>query len=191
MRRKRSVDRGLVLTVPRTSITSVAKAATTAGTGLFLTHSLNNFPGVGDITSLFQEFKIQSIKLTFRLVNAPNNNAAFPTLYIAPQRFSFVQPGTVPTSVQDVWQFKDLKTYQFGPTALSFSHTYMPHYSLDVNNQALSTGEVRKAGWLGAAANAVNHASAVYWIDRYDTPTNNSHTIELETVLVIKCRGTK
>jgi hypothetical protein len=177
--------------VSRVSITSVAKAATTAGTGLYLTHSLNNFPGVGDITSLFQEFKIQSIKLTFRLVNAPNNNAAFPTLYIAPQRFNFVQPGAVPTSVQDVWQFRGMKTYQFGPTALSYSQTFTPHYSLDVNNQALSTGEVRKAAWLGAAANAVNHASAVYWIDRYDTPTNNSHTIELETVLVLKCRGPK
>lgn len=191
MRRKRSVDRGIILTIPRTTITSVAKAATTAGTGLFLTHSLNNFPGVGDITSLFQEFKIQSIRLTFRLVNAPNNNAAFPTLYIAPQRFSFVQPSTVPTSAADVWQFKGMKTYQFGPTNLSFSQTYMPHYSLNVNNQALAQGEVRKASWLAAGANSVNHASAVYWIDRYDTPTNNSHTIELETVMVLKCRGPK
>lgn len=190
-KRRMRRSKGLELTLSRTTITSVPKAATTAGTGLYLTHQIANFPGASDITSLFQEFKVQSIKLRFRLVNAPNNNAAFPTLYIAPQKFFFTSLPVAPSASSEVWQFRGLRTYQFGPNALEFSCTYVPHYSLDVNNQGLAQGEIRRAGWLAAGATAVNLASAVYWIDRYDTPTNNSHTIELEAMVVLRCRGTK
>lgn len=183
--RRVKIPRG-VLMVERVGITTVPKAATTAGGGLYLNHQLNNFLGASDITSLFQEYKIDKIRLTFRLTNAPNNNASFPTLYIAPQSFNYL--GAAPASSGEVWQFKGLKSYQYGPSALSFSEDYFPTYAHDVNTSA-GIGNVVRAGWLSVGASAIQHMSAVYWIDRYDVPTNNSHNIELEAKLFVSCKN--
>ncbi len=174
-------NNSIVLT--RKFITTRGKLA--ADTGTYLGFSLSQFVD-SDIQSVFTDYRIKSIKLSWLLVNAPNNNANFPTLYVAPQHIS-LSP-TAPTNRDEVIQYKNVKHYQYGPSNVMFEHTYVPYVPIDANT---SGRKFERSPWLSTLSNIVPHYVAVDWLSRYNSATDSSHTIELIVSAVIECRGTR
>jgi hypothetical protein len=168
----------------RKFITTRAKVG--ADTGTYLGFNCSQFLN-SDIVSTFQEFRIKSLRLSWVLVNAPNNNANFPTLYVAPQHISLGNP----TSRDEVIQYKGVKHYQFGPANLEYSQTYVPYVPL-LNNSSASAGrQFQRSPWISTVTDLVTHYVAVDWLSRYNAAPDSSHTIELIVSAVIECRGTR
>lgn len=161
------------------------RAKTAADTGSYLGFSASQFLD-SDIQSTFTDYRIKSIRLSWVLVNAPNNNANFPTLYCAPQHIA-LSP-TAPTNRDEVIQYKDVKHHQFGPSNLQYEKTFVPWVPLDAN--AVGRRFVRSP-WLSTQSNIVPHYVAVDWLSRYNSAADSSHTIELIVSAVIECRGTR
>jgi hypothetical protein len=92
------VQRAIVLT--RTKVA--------ADTGQYSSIRLVDFPSVSDFSSLFQYYRITKVSYTYTLVNAPNNNATFPTLYVAPQVYA---TSGAPSSRDEVMQYQGLQIF--------------------------------------------------------------------------------
>jgi hypothetical protein len=184
MRSKRSAKSANSIVFTRKFITTRAKTA--ADTGTYLSFNLSQFVN-SDIISTFTEFRIKSLKLSWVLVNAPNNNANFPTLYVAPQHIALGNP----TSRDEVIQYKDVKHYQFGPANLEFSQVYAPWVPVLNNTTAAAGRQFQRSPWISTVTDLVPHYVAVDWLSRYNSAPDSSHTIELVVSAVIECRGTR
>jgi hypothetical protein len=174
---------GNFITIERELIAPISKLA--ADSGLYRSFTLAQFPD-SDIVSMFQEYKIKKIRLSWMLVNAPNNNADFPTLYTAPQHH--FASGAPPSSRDEVIQYKGIKHVQFGPANVMYSHTYVPFVPLD----ASTTGKhFVPAPWLSTTTDTVPHYTSVEWISRYNSTSSPTHTLELIAHVVVEARGTR
>jgi len=157
---------------------------TPADTGNYRAFALNGFP-TSDITSMFQEYRIRSITLTYALVNAPNNNASFPSLFVAPQH---IFSSTLPTSRDEVIQYRGSQAYQFGPSRVMYTRKFTPYVSLD----ASTTGrKFVPSPWLSTSSDAVPHFTNVEWISRYNSTSDPTHSLELWAHAVVDCRYTR
>lgn len=184
--RNRRQPGGEVHKLRRMFVQNINKVAADSGT--YYRSILADFPGASDITSLFTDYKITKLRYTIRLVNAPNNNANFPTLYFAPQ--SYVYNGSSPSSASEVFQFKNLRTFQFGPSNLSTKLTVRPRVSVDVNN-LVNSGIPMASPWLNTANNSVPHIGIVWWISRYNSTTDTTHQLELQVDAWISARNSR
>jgi len=163
----------------------VTRAKTAADTGTYLGFSLSQFND-SDILSTYTDYRIVELQLTWMLVNAPNNNANFPTLYCAPQHISLAP--TAPTTRDEVIQYQGVKHHQFGPSNLVFSQRYQPWVPVDAN----TAGRMFvKSPWLSVLSDIVPHYCAVDWLSRYNSAPDSSHTIELVVRATIDVRGTR
>lgn len=168
--------------VERQLIQNIPKVA--SDTGNFRSYNLSQFPDA-DIVSLFQEYRIKSVTLTWMLVNAPNNNASFPTLYVAPQH---IFTGSPPANRDEVIQYRGIQTYQYGPSRIVYKRKFIPFVPLD----ASTTGKkFVSSPWLSTTTDTVPHYTDVEWISRYNSTTDPTHTIELLAHAVIECRHTR
>lgn len=185
-RPKRRVPRSISnneIILHRRSVGSVAKTA--SDTGYAYNLNLSDF-NASDILSLFSEYKIISMKVTHLLVTSPNAVASFPRLHIAPRGFSV----TNPISRAEVLQYNGLSEFQFGPTAIRHTRRFVPYVWTDVVTTASGTGKrVDRSPWIATDSDTVRHNYAVTWIDRYNTTTDNTHTIELLIDVVLAVRG--
>jgi hypothetical protein len=182
--KKSRVPRSLAdqqIVLHRRVIETVTKAAADAGYAYSLTLSDLN---ASDILSLFSEYKITSVTATHQLVNAPNNNATFPRLHIAPRGFSV----TNPVNRNEVLQYNGLQQFQFGPAAISYKHKYVPYVWIDAVSTAGTGKEVVRSPWIATDSDTVRHNYAVTWMDRYNTTTDPTHTIELLLDVVLIAR---
>lgn len=186
-RRRRSSRTKLSNSIVFTRKFITTRAKTAADTGTYLGFNLSQFVN-SDIISTFSEFRIKSLRLSWVLVNAPNNNANFPTLYVAPQHISV---GIVPTSRDEVIQYKNVKHYQFGPANLEYSQSFSPWVPV-LNNTSVAAGrQFQRSPWISTVTDLVPHYVAVDWLSRYNSAPDSSHTIELIVSAVIECRGTR
>jgi len=183
--RKTKPPTDVLVKFSRSNVVSLAKI--TGDSGAYVQTLLNTYPSVSEVTSLFAEYRIDRVELKFRLVTGPNNNASFPTLYIAPNNWS---SGGVPGSQDEVLQFQGLQTHQFGPSNLTYSRSIRPSYKRDINN-AVGGGEVVKSGFLSTLNSAITHMSFVYWLGRYNSVSDSTHTIDLETKIWLTARRTR
>jgi hypothetical protein len=183
--RKTCVPRSLRsnnIVVERKSFAAIVKSPSDSGN--YRSFLLNSFP-TSDVTSMFQEYRIRSLTLTYALVNAPNNNASFPSLFVAPQH---IFAATLPTSRDEVIQYRGSQAYQFGPSRVSYSKTYTPYVSMDAN----TTGRrFIPSPWLSTSSDAVPHYTNVEWISRYNSTSDPTHTIELWVHALVDCRYTR
>jgi hypothetical protein len=163
------------------------RGKTAADTGTYLGFNLSQFVN-SDIISTFTDYRIKSLTLSWVLVNAPNNNANFPTLYVAPQHIAI---GTAPTSRDEVIQYKDVVHYQFGPANLEFTRKYAPFVPTLNNTTAAAGRQFVRSPWISTVTDLVPHYVAVDWLSRYNSAPDSSHTIELVVSAVIECRGTR
>lgn len=169
------------ITLHRRQIFALGKGTTDGGgTSLIRLSSLN----ASDILSLFSEYRILSATVTHQLVNAPNNNASFPRLHIAPRGFT----NTSPANRDEVLQYNGVKMYQFGPANISVVYKYKPYVWLDA--VGTSTGkQVVASPWLATDSDSVAHNLAVFWMDRYNSTSDPTHTIEVVLDVVLEARG--
>lgn len=170
------------IVVERQIIQTVSKVASDSGN--YRAYALSGFPDA-DIVSMFQEYRIRSIKLSWMLVNAPNNNASFPTLYVAPQH---IFTGSAPTSRDEVIQYRGIRNYQFGPANVTFTKSFTPYVPIDA---ATSGKKFTPSPWLSTTTDAIAHYTNVEWISRYNSTTDPTHTVELLAHAVIECRYTR
>lgn len=173
----KSVERRYVASIPKV----------TSDTGAYNSIIATTFPGSSDFPSLFQYYRIKKLRYTYMLVNAPNNNANFPTLYIAPQ--SVLASGT-PLTRDEVLQYQGVKTHQFGPSNLKVSYDFVPHCNRDIQ-QNLSGGEMVTAPFLNAGNLTIAHFTNVYWLSRYNSTTDSTHTLDLEITAWFELKGTR
>lgn len=163
---------------------TVPVTKSTSDSGFYRSFKLSDFPNT-DIASLFSEYKITKLKIQYLLVNAPNNNATFPTLYIAPQCF---QSGVFPSSRDEVIQYRKSSLFQFGPANVITSYNFKPMVPID----ASSTGKhFVKSPWLSTTDFTVPHYVCVEWLSRYNSTTDPTHSIELVVSATVLCRGTR
>lgn len=176
---------GAEITVHRRFLFAIGKTA--ADTGRVLSTTLNDY-SASELQSVFQLYKISKIKATWTLVNAPNNNANFPTLHLAPQNFTFITPA----SLTEMLQYDKLKIFQFGPNRVQYSHTFTPACLLEASASA-GTGQVIMPGgvpFLSTNNINSNFIFGSYWLARYSN-VDVTHTVELTLDATIKLKGTR
>lgn len=173
------------LSVSRALITTIPKIA--ADSGNYRRVILADFVGNTDILNLYEHYRITKVQYRYFLVNAPNNNATFPTLIVAPQSFQYT--GT-PSSLDEVLQYQRFKLFQFGPNNLSYTITVKPKVSYDLGN-SVGVGHIGEPGWIGTANNSVQHFTVVDWLRRYNSTSDSTHTIDLEVRIWVDCKNTR
>lgn len=177
--------RDTIVSIRRSLVGTVAKVA--ADTGTYTSLRLLDFPGNSDASSLFAQYRISRVELKFILVSAPNNNATFPTLYIAPQ---FYTPSGTPASRDEVLQFEGMQTHQFGPSNLTKTISVKPRLILDVGGQ-IGGGQVVPAGWCSINNTGLQHLGFVHWISRYNSTSDPTHTLDIEYTIHFDGRMTR
>jgi hypothetical protein len=171
------VQRAIVLT--RTKVA--------ADTGQYSSIRLVDFPSVSDFSSLFQYYRITKVSYTYTLVNAPNNNATFPTLYVAPQVYA---TSGAPSSRDEVMQYQGLQIFQFGPANVTKTITTVPSVTFDVGN-LVGGGALMKSPWLSIQNTANQHLTFVDWLSRYNSAGDPTHTIEVQFRVWLDFKGTR
>lgn len=184
--RKGSVPRGLggsnALVLSRQWQADVAKI--TADSGLYRTFQASQFVP-SDLFQVFQRYRFLSVKVEYQLYNQLNNNASFPTLYIAPQQWGEL---AVPTLITEVAQFNQVKTFQFGPSRPTYTQTFKPYVNV------VTVGPGRNpvpSPWLATTGDAVQHMTHVDWLQNYNSTSAPTHTIRLVATAVIEFQGTR
>lgn len=169
------------ITLHRRGIFAVPKPTTDGGaTAVIELSTLNS----SDILSLFSEYRILSVVSTYQLVNAPNNNASFPRLHIAPRGFS----NTAPINRNEVLQYNGVKMHQFGPANISVTHKFVPYVWLDAVGTSVGK-QIVQSPWLATDSDTVKHNFAVNWIDRYNSTSDPTHTLEVILDVILEARG--
>jgi hypothetical protein len=153
-----------------------------ADSGLYRSYSMALFPS-SDVTNLFQEYRIKWVELTYQLYNQLNNNSSFPTLFIAPQDWNN-NAGT-PSSITEVQQFQGIKTFQFGPANPTATYRFTP--TVFVGGEKL----LHKSPWLSVSADTVQHMTSVEWLQRYNSTSDPTHTIQLSAKICVELRKTR
>ncbi len=178
----RRVDKD-VMKLQRKVQGTISKGAVDSGQYYFTT--LSGFSDA-DIISSFSEYRITRATITYTLFTQPNNNANFPCLTEAPQRI--VDTTTAPTAITEVEQFGKVKMFQFGPADLTYTRSYTPYVNFTVSG----SGKAPVASpWLNTLSDSVPHMTHVYWLQNYNSPTDNSHTLRINVLLDIEVRGPK
>lgn len=172
-----------ITTITRMFASNVVKTATDSG--VFRSYNLATFP-TSDIISLYQDYRIKSVRLDYLLVNAPNNNADFPTLYIAPAHFNV--GGVSPANRDEVLQYKGVKVIQFGPARVQASFTFKPFIQMNATGSGIVNSQPM---WLNTQTSATPHLVSVEWIDRYNSTSSPTHTIQLNVTVEVECKGTR
>jgi hypothetical protein len=183
--RRRGTRRGNKNVIRFTRELIVTRGKVAADTGTYLGFSFSQFLA-SDIQAMFTEYRITKLELTWMLVNAPNNNANFPTLYNAAQHV-FISP-SAPASRDEVIQFQGIKHHQFGPSNLVYTRAFEPWVPIDANSVGK---EFVRSPWLSTASDIVPHYVAVDWLSRYNSAVDSSHTIELVVRATIETRGVR
>jgi hypothetical protein len=168
--------------IHREWVGTITKSA--ADSGFYRSWNLATFPS-SDIVSMFMDYKIASIDMTYLLINAPNNNSTFPTLYLAPQHFNY---GVAPASRDEVIQYKGIVTKQFGPAMVQYKKSFVPYAFTTLTG----SGQAPVASpWLNTNNTATTHAVGVEWIDNYNSTSATTHTLNLVVRATILARGTR
>lgn len=184
-RRRVQVARNQI-SIQRSIVLGVTKITTDAGDYNEL--SLGGFPGSSDLSSLFQQYRVDKVRVTYKLVTAPNSaNAAFPTLYTAPQ---YLQSG-LPASRDEVLQYQGLRIFQFAPSRTEVTYTYKPKVNRLVYRSAIASSYEPVTAWLSTLDLSAQHYYSVEWIDRYNSTTNPEHTIEKVVTVWVSCRQSR
>jgi len=177
---------GAELTVRRRNIFVLGKTATDVGR--IISCTLSDFGG-SEIQSVFHLYKIDRINVTWTLTNAPNNNATFPTLHVAPQNFTFITLATL----GEMSQYDKVQVYQFGPSRVQYKRSFVPSILLDASASA-GTGQMVLPGrtpFLSCNNINTNFIGATYWIQRYNASPDSSHTIEVTVEAVLTLKGSR
>lgn len=124
------------------------------------TYSLNSLPNYTDFTTLFDQYRVDKIRVTFYpRQNVTNGTFPSPTTDTVQscQVFSVVDldDGNAPTSLNDVLQYQNLKTTR---GLQVHSRTFKPGVEIaQTNNGTLAGSMVKMSPWLDCTVASVWH----------------------------------
>lgn len=180
MRRvRRRKQNALMLT--RSLTTIIGKSGT--DTGNYRSVQLDSFAGDSDLKSLFQEYRIRKVEVTWNNLTS-NATSWFPCIYVAPQHYATF---LAPSNIDEVLQFENCMQLQFSPGQSTFTRTFVPYVYLDT--EAGGRHFVRSP-WISTTLTSVKHFIDVEWIARYSTLDPN-HSISVTIKLFVDVRGTR
>lgn len=176
---------GAEITVHRRFSFALGKTAT--DTGRVLSTNLGDY-SASELAAVFQYYRIRKVKVSWLLVNAPNNNANFPTLNVAPQNFTFIAPA----SLLDMQQYDKLRLYQFGPSKVMYSHTFIPANQLQTDATAGTAQAIFPGGalWMSTNNTTASYTLGSYWLERYSN-VDVTHTIQITFDVTVSFKGLK
>jgi hypothetical protein len=174
MARKAKLYKQPALDVLRTSrrvlLGQIAKVPGDSGNGR--NFQISYLPNFGEFTSLFNEYRIRKIVLTYELPTS--------ILSTAYPRISFCfdpNDASAPLSENDVLQFPHSEVFQFNQYKTTFKTTFVPHVAL-ASYQGAFSGYTTGSNdlWLNCDNSTIQYYGSKEWIANYNstsTPGTN------------------
>lgn len=139
----------------------------TGGTNFQLDFNLNQMPSAGEFTALFDEYKINAVKVTI----FPRGNSAENTTGNGSRVFSIVDydDSTAPSGLNELLQYPGVKS-----TALTQPHVrYIktPKVASAVYQSALVTAYGARSMWLDCASSTIPHYGVKFWCNGTNSGT--------------------
>lgn len=157
---------------------------------------LNDVPGVTDFTSLFSEYCIAGVKLTFHLRRSvqtsndsgtTNNLCTWPTFYFAIQTDG---GRLVPTSINEMLEHSNLQRRLLNPEK-PFSVFIRPRIApLEFSSSAttISYASAKGPQWISTIYGDVYHYGLKWLIDEF---VNTNNYLDVTTTYYVKFRGAR
>lgn len=150
--------------VRTTQLYDVAKGAVDAGVSYSFT--LANAPGYSEFTTLFDQYRISMVEVTFVLVatTALTND---PTLWMAADYDAIAAPASL-TALQQ----RDVVPITLGPSRLQSSFKIKPRISttaVDSGGAIVASPLLPVGTWIDCADASVAHNGIIGWFSNYNT----------------------
>lgn len=153
--------------------------------GAARTFTLNQVPGVSDITSFFQFYRIDSVDITYYFTT-PNisGNVPFPRIITA---FS-PETGSTPTSIDAVTSYSSCRQFQLGTSRVTYTRTIKPRPLVSSNSQ---TGVVVNDAWCNTNSGNIPHYGLLEWLQPYNTVINTNMSVDYSVRYNFTCKGAR
>lgn len=148
-----------------------------------ISFNLNALPNVTEFTSLFDQYRINAVKITFM---PRGNSAEVGTNNNNTKLFTVIDydDDTAPATLDALLQYETLKT-----TTVARDHTrYMkPRFAVTTYQTALTTGYGSRTGWIDCESNLVPHYGLKYWVPA----VAGANIVDIKTEYYVSFRGVR
>lgn len=170
--------------------------AVLGGSVIEIAPTFNDLPAVGDFTSLYDQYKIYSIKV--RIENAFTSNELFDSNTTPGNanttakyyRVVYDADGIGPTTELDAFQYKNMRSYNVvGQKPIVFK--FRPKIQATVSNNntpSASATAVTSSKWIDMADRNVKHYGAYIYVPQVAPLTNGQSSRTIVTV-TFGCKG--
>jgi len=152
-RAPRRLNSGPIHTFKRTIFQPAKYSVTTSNVYASISFNLNDLPNVAEFTSLFDQYRINSIKWTLMprgsSAEAGTNNSACKIFSVLDY-----DDDTAPTSIDTLLQYENCKTSN---SLRDHSRSLRPKFARSVYQSALVTGYGQSSGWLDCDSTLIPH----------------------------------
>lgn len=152
----------------------------TSGTGVVTTSGVSmvrlaDFPAVADFTSLFSYYKINKLKISWRLANCPADGTIYPTIY----SWKNMNPAAIAFTGPQLNQIQRVHKYQTSSDDRGFTHSFIP-YNLDViYNGTNNANQIQYNAWQSMTDTSVQYFGLAYFIENFGQSGNATGDIQL------------
>jgi hypothetical protein len=185
------VPRSLSCNFVRTYGYGVLGKSGTADIGYGFAFRLSDTPSFGELTNLFDAYKITLVEaiweLTSTSANVSGNTVAFPTVLAYPD----YDDATAPTTLAAVEQVQRMERLQFSSTRNQLKRSIVPRVlsPVVVTGGTTNNAAHKPNQWLDCSWSAVEHYGLKFWVKNYSTSFDN--TIQLSFRYHITCRDAR
>jgi len=152
--------------VRSTTVANLTKAA--ADTGFNLNFNLSLLPNVTELSSLFDQYRVDWFELNFLWQNT-SSAAQYPTMYIA-QDWDGV--ASAPTVYTDVFQYASMKVVAFDATHRIFSMRVV-RPGINVTSGTASNAMFTRAPYIDLSDSTEPHYGPVLFVGQFNTAVNS------------------
>lgn len=136
---------------------------------------LVDLPGVTDFSNLFAYYKINKMKITWRLANCPADATIFPTVY----SWKNMNPAAISFTGPQLNQIQRVYKYQTSSDDRTFSHTFVPYNLNVVYNGTNNANQIQYNAWQSINDTAVQYFGLAYFIENFGQTGNATGDIQL------------
>lgn len=155
--------------------------------------TLGLVPNVSDFTNLYDQYKIQGIRLEFRLrrnISNDSTGAVAADTGVRPLMYTVVDydTSTTPASVAALREYANCKVWQFD-SEKPYTRFFKPKVLNEVYRTAITTATAPMAApWLSTTFTDAQHFGMQVAIDRLRAP---QYSIDVEGVMYLAMKNTK
>lgn len=152
----------------------------TSGTGVVTTSGVSmvrlaDFPSLTDFTNLFSYYRINKLKVCWRVANCPADATIFPTIY----SWKNMNPSAITFTGPQLNQIQRVHKYQTSSDDRGFTHSFIP-YNLDVvYNGTNSANQIQYNAWQSMNDTAVQYFGLAYFIENFGQSGNATGDIQI------------